>query len=796
MPVPLFMAAAGALGKAAGSALKLGIGAGQNTQRSPSFGESKQYDPNASNYGGQPGGRAAYTAQMDARRQGIEGRGAFQANYQQADADRRRGLQARGQQGEAAQLMMNRATGATPSIAQMQADRQMGQMQAQQAAQAASARGAGGLALAQQNAANNVANAAGAISNQAQINAANERMQAEQNAFGAFSTMRGGDLSSQGQAANQAQFQAQMQQTNRDANDARAMGYEQLGARANEAELNAKMQQQGQLAGSYTANQGYEANRNQANANRSGKLWDELLPSDANAKVPMFLSDFTGKLGLGGSGVGGGTDMGGKGSIDGSDVQQASSGTASSAGMPGMVGGGGITGGNMGSLGMPQGGGMSSGGFLGFFSDTAAKRAAVLAEGRRQGAAMAGHGKGPDPADVDYIRNGAGRGATLTEDMLDDRERQNNFGRGDAGDTIGKPALDEAIGQRVAADRQPTQREQDNAIEAQKIRQNMGQDPATAQWQKSFGDPNAASAGARDNPQGKTPWWMTPVDKDAFSFFSDKEAKSPVSKQQLAGGRDPQTFKRDTPADQKRVKRKYEDDAGKEADAMIAAYRRSENDGPTVKVEREQDQRLAMNDPPSWLRDYMVSDERAKRAAFEQGAAYATKSITGEDMQPWTPENKEAAEAEFDQRREPAPHPHPLPDPPPPPMERPGMKVEIGPAQMERPERRLQSFERDNPIAEANRSMVGSAYAYKPGLTPSSQKPGEPNFGPMAQNLETSPIAGTAVKQDPATGLKVIDRDKALKVVMAGVADLQRQQDATRASMQSMSLSKGGRKRK
>ena len=65
----------------------------------------------------------------------------------------------------------------------------------------------------------------------------------------------------------------------------------------------------------------------------------------------------------------------------------------------------------------------------------------------------------------------------------------------------------------------------------------------------------------------------------------------------------------------------------------------------------------------------------------------------------------------------------------------------------------------------------------------------------MAQNMERSPVASTAVKTDPGTGLKVIDKDKALKVVMSGLADLQQQQDATRASMRRLSLARGGRKR-
>jgi hypothetical protein len=95
----------------------------------------------------------------------------------------------------------------------------------------------------------------------------------------------------------------------------------------------------------------------------------------------------------------------------------------------------------------------------------------------------------------------------------------------------------------------------------------------------------------------------------------------------------------------------------------------------------------------------------------------------------------------------------------------------------------------DGPVAEANRTMKGQPYVYKPQFTPEDQKPGEANFGFMAQNLEKHPITKTVVKED-AQGMKRVDAMKLLRVLPASVADLQRQMDETR-----LALAKGGRRR-
>lgn len=98
------------------------------------------------------------------------------------------------------------------------------------------------------------------------------------------------------------------------------------------------------------------------------------------------------------------------------------------------------------------------------------------------------------------------------------------------------------------------------------------------------------------------------------------------------------------------------------------------------------------------------------------------------------------------------------------------------------------TFKRDTPeeqeaIAQANRSMAGSAYSYKPEFTPPEQAPGERNVGPMAQNMAADPVASTAVKRDPATGMLMLDGAKMTKLNSAGIASLQQQVDGLAAAV-------------
>lgn len=191
------------------------FGIGKNDTRAKTFDESAAYDPNAGEYGHQKGLadqtandfaiRADQAQQRQAAQAGLVG-----VNYQQANGWQQGQIRDRSQQGLLAGMMMARAQGQVPSIAGQQAALDMQRAAAAQSSAAASARGAAGLALAGQNAANNTSTMQSAISNNAQINAANERLAAEQGAYGAYSGIRAGDAQAQAQAAQQAQYAAQL----------------------------------------------------------------------------------------------------------------------------------------------------------------------------------------------------------------------------------------------------------------------------------------------------------------------------------------------------------------------------------------------------------------------------------------------------------------------------------------------------------------------------------------------------------------------------------------------------------
>lgn len=292
----------GGLGNLVSGIGKVGL-PGQDTTRPATFGETPQYNPNAFNYGGVPGGADGTAKRYQWQSDQAQGRAAPQANYDRANQwDNAAGVwdgrnqAARGGQDQVAGLMMNRATGATPSIAGMQARQDIGLLQqnsmeqsraaqAAQGAQMASARGGAGVALAGQTAANNIANAQGAIgygsaqatqniSNQAQINAANERLQAEGAASNAYGAMRLGDTANQNSslqamsnAAQMAQYQALLQQNQGAENDKQSLGYSDLENRVQQGQLNAQVTGQNILAGSVNSLNSGLMNQGTNNAN-------------------------------------------------------------------------------------------------------------------------------------------------------------------------------------------------------------------------------------------------------------------------------------------------------------------------------------------------------------------------------------------------------------------------------------------------------------------------------------------------------------------------------------------------
>ena len=243
--IPLAIGAATAVAGGIASA----AGVGKNGAKTKSFGESDQFDPQAGMYGGRPGGAEQASNQYTNM---ASFAGDRRIDFSKAD-------QFGGQANTAAGLMMGRAQGAVPSIAEQQAAIQSQQAMAQQASLAAGARGAGGLALAGQQASTGMANAQSAISQQAQVNAAQERMQAEQAAYGAFSGL-------QNQASQQTQFTTQ-------ANDQKQLGL-LAGQRQIEADaMQGRLQQQGMLAGSHDQNQARYQARMQGNADTGMKFF-------------------------------------------------------------------------------------------------------------------------------------------------------------------------------------------------------------------------------------------------------------------------------------------------------------------------------------------------------------------------------------------------------------------------------------------------------------------------------------------------------------------------------------------
>ncbi len=222
-------------------------------------------------FGGYEGGATEAAKRYEGTGQWAQGRIGERIDYGQANWDREMAGFARNQQVGVADMMRERAAGRTPSIAQMQADRQMRQASAEQSSAAASARGPAALALAQQGAAANTAATQSGISNMAQINAANERMEAEKSAYAAYSGIRGGDFQAGGMAAQRAQAQAQINAAQYEANDRLQLGMTGAAVDVQKAQLAAQGNQAAIQAGISTA----DANRAQAGEQFDDSRWDK-----------------------------------------------------------------------------------------------------------------------------------------------------------------------------------------------------------------------------------------------------------------------------------------------------------------------------------------------------------------------------------------------------------------------------------------------------------------------------------------------------------------------------------------
>lgn len=100
--------------------------------------------------------------------------------------------------------------------------------------------------------------------------------------------------------------------------------------------------------------------------------------------------------------------------------------------------------------------------------------------------------------------------------------------------------------------------------------------------------------------------------------------------------------------------------------------------------------------------------------------------------------------------------------------------------------------EQSRGMADAAKAMASVPYAYKPGLQPPEQTPGEVNVGPIAQNMAANPVTATAVKRDPATGMLMVDQGKMTKVLGGVVANQQAEIDKLKAGL-AATLAKRGK---
>jgi hypothetical protein len=284
----------GAAAPIVGGLIKGAAGVGKDTTATTDYQNTTQYDPNAHLYGGYQGGLQDNNANLNYREGLADTRDANTANFSGAQPDYQYAAGSAAMAGadrdaasNVAGIMMQRATGQIPTVAEQQGAVDMRRVAAQQAATAASARGAAGVALAGQTAANNTANAQQGIAGQTQVNAAQERAGYTQSASNAFTGLNSMDANARDAeiarqqynanlATNQAQFNAQQQQANRDSNDARAMGYEQMQQHANDVALNANLQNQGQMVGSFNGQQTNHAQRGAENAGYENKNWDAM----------------------------------------------------------------------------------------------------------------------------------------------------------------------------------------------------------------------------------------------------------------------------------------------------------------------------------------------------------------------------------------------------------------------------------------------------------------------------------------------------------------------------------------
>jgi len=636
--------------------------------------QAETRDNPAYEYGGQKGKAAADATYFRNQAEAAHNRPGVQVDFTGALGNRTNALEARQKQLGMAALMEARARGQVPSIAEMVGARDAGRLAREQSSIAASARGPAALALAQQQNAFGVAAGQSAISNQAQINAAQERLAAEQAALQGFTGIRQQDYGGQTIDAQMAQTQASFDDSQRARNDQYAQGMYGNEIGVNTTQLQAQGNKQAHALGQQAqAIQQKAAAEARADANRNAMIGmgvgmgagilEAGIKSDERAKVP--------------------TTWGA--------LQQASS-TWGTGGQDADVAGAEIS-----------------------RQRDIARQALLDQEARetsQRPAPMAVEGMSPGVQDSGIM------GALKRRDEQDSGLARAKERHGiELSDKEGRGAA--SAERRMSIENKAAAQEEAKREKKLTMGERLG---------GGFGKglANAASIfKSLSSQQSAMAMPSAPVTYQTQQITSGMESKVPApmpgpmplgalghhGMDALAGAR-------------------------AQSDAMLGM-------GPSVGG--------------------FASDPKAKREAFLDGYNYAGQRAADPQaatlpsyMPNEAPREQGARELRIKQNR---------------PETAPGKETSTP----------------IEPLANANRAMAAQPYTYKPGIAEQNgQSPHEVNVGPMANRMAADPVAATAVKEDPESGLLTLDRDKMLKVVAGGVAAAQRQLDEQKQQMSIM----------
>lgn len=655
------------------------------------FGGENEYDPNkdkyqvddnAYNYGGQGADEAAGRYMGSAAHNQGRAEGANAAMYQDrgaAYADRGNAAGARAEQQNALGMARARASGQVPSIAGQQAALDMNRAAAAQQSMAASARGPAALALAQQQRAAGTAQAQAAISGQAQVNAAQERLAAENSYAQQAGGMRAQDYAGAQQAAGMAGQMGQYAQQSEQA----GIQYGQMEQRVRETELAAKQNREAQKSANANAVMGANAGVAGQNAQTAGGYGAGIVNGVADAGMAYASGGTT-------------SDERAKNPIGPGDlVASRINGPA-----PWLSSYMGDT---------PPGAAPAtwgSGPATASQADAARAQQATLDQANKQAIAEAEWGQG----DVERMSN-AGQTRNLYHQIL-----------GATGDEDAKP---------------------------------LG--TGTTELENK-----AKAAGFKDAGMSQSADEKKAADKDAKSSKAQKDAQPQQVHRNYFGGAGefhggnfysaPQLLQVGQTSDM-RAKNPGADPTGGltvlKGGGMdvMGSLKANSNFGTRFMANPGSMPSDMGTKRPVLLSDVigkspmMTSDEEAKQAAYAAGQKDTVQAFRDGGL--------------------------------------------IG-------GKALGKGAQNDPIQNANRSQVSSPYTYKPEYTPPEQAQGEPNVGPMAQNLASDPVAATAVKQNPQNGMLMLDTNKLTKLHSAGIASLQQQVDELRSGKDLVPSAQGG----